>query len=302
MIVSIVIPTKNGKLFIDSCLKNIFNQKHNFKLEVTIIDSGSTDGTLKIVKKYPVRIIKIKPKEFNHGLTRNHGISVSKGKFVVLIVQDAIPFNEHWLTNLIKEFKDKKVAGVYCQQVPHNNCRPLQVIKLKKLFADRNKRKVKSIKNIRDYDKLKPMDKLELIRFDDVCSCIRKRIWEKYPYDKTDFAEDLLWSKKVILAGYKIVYTPDASVFHSHNRSIIYEYKREFISHKNVYKIIRLNTVLKIKLTNIIGPVLNTWILLWKNNYKLKYWIYYITSPFYSIVSHIAQYYGVKSAKKEIDQ
>ncbi len=298
MKVSIVILTKNAELTLNGCLETIFNQKHNFGLEVIIIDSGSTDKTIDIAKKYAVKIKNIKPSEFNHGLTRNYGISISKGEFVVLIVQDAIPSNKYWLSNIIKEFKDKKTAGVYCRQVPHDNCNPLYAIQLKEGFSSSKIRKVKSIKNIDDYYKLSPMEKYKLISFDDVCSCIRKSIWKKIPLNKTDFGEDLYWSKKVLTTGYKIVYTPDAAVIHSHNRSFIYEYKRDRICHLVLYDLFKLNTVPQIKLKDLFIIIINTWKMLWKNNYRLKYLKYYFISPANRIAGYLGQYSGARFAKK----
>jgi glycosyltransferase involved in cell wall biosynthesis len=53
---SILIPTKNGAPWIDACLRGIYAQQGVSELDVVIADSGSTDGTLTIASKYPVRI------------------------------------------------------------------------------------------------------------------------------------------------------------------------------------------------------------------------------------------------------
>lgn len=301
MIVSVVIPTKNGALTLDSCLENIFKQKHNFTLEIIIIDSGSIDKTLDIAKKYPVKIKSIKPEEFNHGLTRNYGISIAMGNLVVLMVQDAIPYDEYWLSNMIREFKDKRVAGVYCRQIPRANCDPLKAIQLREGFSGGNIRKVKLIGNIEDYKNLSPMEKYELVSFDNVCSGIRKSVWGKIPFAKVNFAEDLHWSREVLMAGYKIVYTPDATVIHSHNRSFMNDFKRDFICHKTMYKMFALHTVPRIRLKDSFVIIIDTWKLLWRNNYRLKYWKYYLASPIHYLASHFAQYYGAKSAKRKLD-
>ena len=75
-LVSVVIPVKNGIDTLASCLDGIFGQTLRDKLEVIIIDSGSTDGTLDLLKKYPVRVYNLPPKEFNHGETRNLGVAL----------------------------------------------------------------------------------------------------------------------------------------------------------------------------------------------------------------------------------
>ena len=78
--VSIIIPTKNAGNEFDKSLSRIFTQKTKYRYEVIVIDSASTDTTLKIIAKYPVRLIKIKPEEFGHGKTRNLGAGLAKGQ------------------------------------------------------------------------------------------------------------------------------------------------------------------------------------------------------------------------------
>ncbi len=53
---------------------------------------------------------------------------------------------------------------------------------------------------------MRPWEKYRFCNFDNVCSAIRKKIWEAIPFENTFFAEDLGWSKKVLEAGYAIVY------------------------------------------------------------------------------------------------
>ena len=53
MDVSIVIPTKNAGALFDKVLERVFQQETNYTYEVICVDSGSSDGTLDIIKKYP---------------------------------------------------------------------------------------------------------------------------------------------------------------------------------------------------------------------------------------------------------
>lgn len=42
---------------------------------------------------------RIQPSEFDHGATRNLGISLSRGEYVALTVQDAVPLDGRWLSS-----------------------------------------------------------------------------------------------------------------------------------------------------------------------------------------------------------
>ena len=59
--ISIIIPVKNGEKTINACLKGIFEQTLIKQTEVIIIDSGSTDNTLDIIKNYSVKLYQISP-------------------------------------------------------------------------------------------------------------------------------------------------------------------------------------------------------------------------------------------------
>ena len=117
---SIVIPAFNEEEYITKCLEAIFAQETLFNFEVLVIDSGSTDNTLSLVKNFPqVKIIQIKPEEFGHGRTRNLGARNSKGDFIIFLNADAIPANNQWLKFLIEEIKsDDSLAGVFSRHLP----------------------------------------------------------------------------------------------------------------------------------------------------------------------------------------
>ncbi|MBI2252653.1 MAG: hypothetical protein HYU63_07970, partial [Armatimonadetes bacterium] len=65
--------------------------------------------------------------------------------------------------------------------------------------------------------------------FSNVSSCIRKKFLAHIPFNNDIvFAEDREWFIKVIKAGYTIVYEPNSIVYHSHNYSLKYNFKRAF--------------------------------------------------------------------------
>ena len=69
--ISIVIPTYNAGIQFDQMLDRLRNQRYIKPVEIVIIDSGSTDNTLKIAEKHKAHIYKIKHEDFSHSFARN---------------------------------------------------------------------------------------------------------------------------------------------------------------------------------------------------------------------------------------
>ena len=194
--VSIIIRTKNEEKYIKQCIEKIRIQ--NFKsFEIIIVDNYSTDLTVKKAKKHCHKIIKIK--KFSPGKAINEGIKASRGSIIVVLSAHCIPVNNNWLKNLIKDLKDKKVAGVYGRQEPM------------KYTSDVDKRDLLTIFGL---------DKKVQIKdtfFHNANSAFRKEVWKKIPFnEKATNIEDRIWGEKVISEGYKIIYEPGASVYHFH--------------------------------------------------------------------------------------
>ena len=73
--------------------------------------------------------------------------------------------------------------------------------------------------------------------FSDNNACLRRSVWEKYPYPDVDFAEDQVWMRKMLEKGYKKVYCPHAPVYHSHNFKLSTFYQRFFDEYRGLYNV-----------------------------------------------------------------
>ncbi|MGY4884319.1 MAG: glycosyltransferase family 2 protein [Nanobdellota archaeon] len=224
---SIVILTRNAGDKLKNTLDHIFSQKYK-DFEVIIIDSASTDNTLDIAKKYPVRIKKIKVEEFGHGKTRSLGAKLSKGKYVIYITHDAVPKDNNWLYELINPLKkDKKIAGVYSRQVPKENEKAIERCFYLSLYPDKDK--LWGWENFTQGDNI----------FSDVSSAIKRDILLKHPYsDKIIISEDYEWAIRILKEGYNIFYNSKSQVFHSHNYGLIKLFKRNFdigVAYRSIY-------------------------------------------------------------------
>src|SRR5262245_58911182 len=99
-LVSVVIPVLNGGGVLEEALTVIRGQEGDFSLEILCLDSGSGDGSREICARQGARVIDVPPGTFNHGATRNQGIALSSGEFVVSLLQDAVPVGTNWLATL----------------------------------------------------------------------------------------------------------------------------------------------------------------------------------------------------------
>jgi rhamnosyltransferase len=231
--VSVIIPTRNAGPGFEEVLAAVRGQRSDLAYEVLVVDSGSSDGTPELARRHAARTLSIPRSEFNHGGTRNLGISEARGEFVAMIVQDAVPADESWLGALVENLAaDERVAGAYSRQIPRPDCNPFTRHGLETHYTNLPERREQAIGDLARYEALPPSRKLELIAFDDVSSCIRRSAWERHPFRQLSFGEDLEWSERVLKAGYRIVYEPRSAVVHSHNRSAIYEMKRAYATHK----------------------------------------------------------------------
>ena len=192
--------------------------KQNFEeYEVIVIDSSSDDNTINIAKQFPVKIIIIDPKDFGHGKTRNFGAKIAKGKFLVFLTQDAVPRSNSWLTELIKDLNDKKIAGVFGRQIARDDAVPMEKFFYLKMYHD--KRIIKN-KNIIKQDE---------IVFSSVNCAIRKNLLLENPFPENILMmEDRQWALTMIDKDFNILYQPLAIVNHSHDTSTLNLFKRYF--------------------------------------------------------------------------
>ena len=123
---SVVVTTLNAGPDFEELLARLSAQRADFGYEVLVIDSGSTDGTVELARRYGTSVYLIDQNEFNHGTTRNLGVSLCRGRYVAFIVQDTRPVDGGWLTAMVENFeRDATVAGVYGRQIPSPESSPL---------------------------------------------------------------------------------------------------------------------------------------------------------------------------------
>lgn len=114
---SIIILNWNGEKFIKKCLDSVLEAvKYSKKPhEIILVDNGSTDNSLEIVKDYSssIKIIKL-DKNYYYSGGNNAGIKAAKHDIVVLLNNDMI-VDKNFLNPLLKHFDKKDLFSVACQ-------------------------------------------------------------------------------------------------------------------------------------------------------------------------------------------
>jgi len=221
-VTSIVILTKNAGRRFENLLTNLKSQSYQ-DFEIVVVDSGSTDNTLEFARKYGCKIHQIKPDEFHHSRTRNLGAELATGDYLVFITQDVMPLDDQFLEIIINNLQGEKVAGVYGRQIAYPDANPIE-----KFFYEYFYPSERKTITFKDVEKLSEFY-VSNVFISDVCSAIKKDVWEKYKFDeRIIMAEDKKWAIDVLKAGFELIYEPKIKVYHSHRYSLISGFKRRF--------------------------------------------------------------------------
>lgn len=238
LLFSIVIPVKDGDQWLDGLLGMLVRQTLFDRSEIIVIDSGSTDRSLEIIRNYPVRLIEIPPSEFNHGATRNLGVRAANGKYVVMTVQDAMPESDLWLERFLEAFGDEQVVAVCGQQVvPHDRDKN-PVLWFRPISGHRTW--TCHFASPDEFLQLSPAEQREAAGWDNVAAAYRRSSLLEFPFPVADFAEDIAWARMMILKGFTVGHASGAIVFHYHHQLPEFVLPRYFSIFYFEYKIFGL--------------------------------------------------------------
>jgi len=204
-----VIRTYNEEKWLDKVLNALFMQSR-LDFEVIIVDSESTDSTLDIIKKYPIRkLISIKKRDFHYSYALNLGISEARGELIGIISGHSLPSHRFWYEWSIKHFSNPKVAAVGGQftSLPDGSYQEkLGDIQFHTSMFKGSTNKFDSWQSSSPFK-----------AFTNTNSMIRKSCWKQYPFDESvEASEDYDWCIEMLSRGYDVVFEPNFNVYHSH--------------------------------------------------------------------------------------
>lgn len=110
-LVSVITVVRNGEKDLEKTIKSVINQTYS-NIEYIIVDGGSTDGTLDIIKKYEDKIdywISEPDKGIYDGM--NKGIDMVKGDWIIFMNSGDIFYLKNTVENVVNEIeKDTDLA------------------------------------------------------------------------------------------------------------------------------------------------------------------------------------------------
>lgn len=197
--ISIIVRTYNEEQWIGHCLDKIGTQTID-DVEVVLVDNESTDKTVEKARHVRPDLSLVEISDYMPGLALNEGIKASEGDYVVCLSAHCVPVDDRWLERLHANFeREDDVAGVYGRQLPVESSDPVDKRDLLRTFGPERR--------VQERDTF----------FHNANSMIRRDVWEDHPFkeDVTNI-EDQIWGNEVINAGFRLVYEPEAAVYHHH--------------------------------------------------------------------------------------
>lgn len=177
----------------------------------------------------------ITKKNFDHGGTRKAAAQISTADIMVFMTQDALPYDENLLAQLVAALGRTGVKAAYARQLPNYDCRILEQYTRSYNYPEES--------SVKSLDSLKTLG-IKTYFCSNVCAAYDKSTYTELGgfVTKTIFNEDMIFGSKVIQAGYRIAYEASAQVIHSHNYNCRQQFHRNFdlgVSQAQYYEVFR---------------------------------------------------------------
>ncbi len=212
---SVIIPVFNAEKTIENCLASILNQTVTRTFEVIAVNDGSTDSTLKLLErlKHPkLRIVN----QSNAGpaKARNAGATIALGDILLFTDSDCIA-DPNWLNQMVEPFADPEVAGV---QGAYRSKQKEWIAQFIQIEIEHRYERPKQAKNL-DW-------------VGSYSAAYRKNIFMQVHGFDENFSkasgEDPELSFKIQKAGKKLVFNPNAIIYHQHPTRLAQYLKKKF--------------------------------------------------------------------------
>jgi glycosyltransferase involved in cell wall biosynthesis len=210
--VSIIVPFLNAEKNLLDCIGSLVKQDYpRDRYEIILVDNGSTDQGAALAANYQNELRLLTEPEPGSYKARNKGLQEAQGQIVAFTDSDAVPHKE-WLKELIKPFDAQEVFAVAGRTLPYQAETPLEIRYEMLLSAE----------HLLALDP--PLAPTVNVAF-------HKSLFENYGYfdEAVRSGGDTDFSWRIQSKGHRIVYVPQAVVFHKNVRTRRLLFKKIFI-------------------------------------------------------------------------
>lgn len=197
-----------------------FKMQDTKNVSCLVIDSSSSDNTVKKSNDAGFDVEIIPKEEFSHGRTRDYAYRISKEfDLIIYMTQDAIFYDNQSLKNIINGFHDSNIAISFGRQIPNIGAMPIE--SHARIYNYPNKTRIVSLNDRHNIG-------FKITFNSNSFSAYRvKALNDINGFPKNvSFGEDAYVAGKVLLKRWKILYNADSKVYHSHNYTCLQEFKR----------------------------------------------------------------------------
>lgn len=221
MKIALIVPTLNAGHIWKEWLDALSQQTLRGDIEL-VIDSDSTDDTALVAEAAGIMVHRIRRKDFNHGATRQFGARLTPDSdLLVFLTQDAILAHPKTIERIVDCFKEPRVGAAYGRQLPHKEANPIEAHA--RFFNYPNISQVKTFE-----DRVRLGIKTAFIS--NSFAAYRRAALEEvggFPAHVI-LSEDTYVAAKMLMKGWKVAYCADAQVYHSHDYTLLQEFRRYF--------------------------------------------------------------------------
>jgi GT2 family glycosyltransferase len=225
MDVSVIIVNWNTRDILHNCLSSVFNQPEGIKFEVIVVDNGSTDGSVEMIRaEFPQVILLANNANRGFAAANNQGFRIARGEYVLLLNSDTLLFSGSIAKTITFANAHPQAAVVGCRVLNQNmslqpTCFMFPSL-LNMLFASTYLYKIFPRSRLWGRERMTWWDRNDARKVDVVTGCFM--LVQKSAIDQVGgmderffmYGEETDWCYRFKLAGWEVMFTPCAQIIH----------------------------------------------------------------------------------------